>query len=291
MLIRTHQLDNHQLHELDVLSAHCKEVDSNIIAVYQHLLKKDRTISCSLLEYKKQQLIGFLSIFFFYENICEISIMVDPAYRRRGIATKMLHEIAPVICDENIGILTFSSPHQLNNAWLSEKGFEYQGSEYQMHRHLTEPQQILSKSVTFRMATQSDIPTLCEIDNTCFPKEKVDMPMRFEAILADSTYTVFLAIQNGVPVGKAHLFWQNDHVRLTDIAIIPRVQGHGFGTALISHCLNYCLLANKPHVILEVETSNQNALNLYTRLEFTISNAHDYWNIPANYLDKFYTQT
>lgn len=289
MLIRTHQLDDQQLNELDLLSADCKRIDGNIIAVYKHLLGKDRTIPCNLLYYQQNQLIGFLSTFFFYEDTCEIAMMVAPSHRRQGIASTMLREIAAIIKAQDVDMLAFSAPQGLNNQWLPVLGFQYLGSEYQMRRHQTKPLDITNKSLTVRLATPTDIPTLCAIDSVCFPQQRADMPARFNALLNDASYSIFIVNQDGVPVGKAHLSWQDVNVRLTDIAIIPRAQGRGFGSALIAHCINHSIVANKHDVILEVETTNQNALNLYTRLGFAISNAHDYWTIPANWLDRFST--
>lgn len=287
--LRTHQLDDGQLNQLDLLSADCKRVDGNVIAVYKHLISKDRIIPCNLLYYKQDQLIGFFSTFFFHEDTCEIAMMVAPNHRRQGIASRMLSIMGPLIRAQDIDKLAFSAPHGLNNHWLPVVGFQYLGSEYQMLRHQTEPLSITNNTLTVRLATATDIPTLCAIDSVCFPRQKTDMPARFNSILNDPSYSIFIINQDGVPVGKAHIFWQNTNVRLTDIAIIPRAQKRGFGSAIIAHCINYSLAVNRQDVILEVETSNQNALNLYSRLGFVISNAHDYWTIPAIWLDRFST--
>ncbi len=287
MLIRTQQLDSQQLKQLDVLSNECKQVDGNTIPFYPHLLCKDRIIPSNLLFYKQQQLVGFLSAFFFYEDACEITMMVSPLFRHQGIAALLLYEISRLLTFQPIQQLIFSTPHGVNDAWFLKAGFQYKGSEYQMRMQQTSLLPLLDKSLTIRVATDADIPMLCAIDEACFPRQQTEMPLRFSSLLNDANYTIFIAHQHGVPVGKAHIFWQNnDSVRLTDIAILPRVQGLGFGSELIKHCINHCVQAQKTTLILEVETSNKNALKLYTRLGFAVHNAHDYWTISINWLDR-----
>ncbi|MDA9271788.1 GNAT family N-acetyltransferase [bacterium] len=280
MLVRTHQLDDQQLSALDLLCAECKAVDGNLVATYRHLLSQDRPIPCNILYYQKHKLIGFLRTFFFYTHICEIAAMVAPHYRKRGIASKMLNDSLPLIIEQDIHTLVFSSPHQLNDAWLPTKGFTHQGSEYQMQYQNNATLMVNDKSANVRIATQADISTLSAIDTACFPAKEVDMAQRFFSLLCDPNYTLFIVSQHGVPVGKAHLYWQPDGARLTDIAVIPRAQGRGLGSTLITYCIQHAIKANKPNIVLDVETINQSALNLYFRLGFIITNAHDYWTIP-----------
>jgi ribosomal protein S18 acetylase RimI-like enzyme len=293
MLIHTHQLDNQQLAALGLLCADCKRIDGNVVATYQHLLGKDRIIPCNILYYHKKQLIGFLGMFFFHENTCEIGMMVAPTYRRQGIGSQMLSEMYQLNSSFDINTLVFSTPHQLNNHWLNELGLSYQNSEYRMQwesNHAAAENPARNKSFSINLATPTDIPALHLIDAACFSQHQSDMPDRFKDILNDPSYTIFILHENGEPIGKAHICWQNDGVRLADIGILPHAQGRGFGSLLIEHCISYinAITANA-NIFLDVETNNQRALNLYTRLGFAINNAHDYWTIPANGLDRFST--
>ena len=281
MLIQNHQINAQQLAQLDVLSTDCKIADGNIVAIYRHLLIDYRPASCNILHYHEEQLIGFLSTFFFYEDRCEMTVMVAPAFRRQGIAKRMLYEILPLIHARNIKTLVFSTPHDLNNLWLMALGFSYQHSEYQMHRQQNEPVAIQDDSLTVRLATHADIPALCFIDSACFSKQQLDMTSRFDNLLNEPNYKLLILHREGVPIGKAHLHLQQDNTRLTDLAILPPVQGLGFGSTLIAHCINYSLATKQPNVILDVETINQQALKLYIHLGFVINNACDFWTIPS----------
>ena len=225
-----------------------------------------------------------LSIFFFYANACEVCVIVDPAYRKQGIAKQLIKTMLPLPLSKQIDTLLFSAPTLASAKWLTQFGFVYNNSEYHMERNSFEPIFVTKHALTFRKATEADIPTLYSIDNLCFSTDEDNMSGRFDNIIDDSNYTVFLAFHNGKAVGKAHLRWQTDDVILSDIAIIPSFQKQGLGSELLAYCINHALSAGKTKLALDVETSNQNALKLYTRNGFKTSNATDFWAIKTDKL-------
>jgi len=119
------------------------------------------------------------------------------------------------------------------------------------------------------------------LDSACFPSSTHDMSKRFYRLLVDPHYKIFILHNNGVPIGKAHVYHPTDEVRLTDIAILPDRQGQGFGGYLLAYCVNHCLAAQQHLIFLDVETTNQHALKLYKRLGFHVINAYDFWSIPS----------
>jgi len=286
MLNTTNQLSELQLKELELLKTISKKLDGSAPNLYPHLLTQQRYLPANFLYYDQQKLNGFLSVFFFYEDAVEIALLVSPSARRKGIATQLLHRALPLVKEHNYSRLLFSSPSHLNDKWLSALGFTYQNSEYYMERHDFKPLIDYKQPLHFRPATTEDIPVLCEMDEACFSKNQTELVPRFQHILNDRNYQILLAFDNKHPVGKAHLRWEKNSATLSDIAIVPARQGKGLGTALITHCINYALSEGKPNLSLDVETHNQKALNLYTRLGFLTQNACDYWSIEINQLLK-----
>lgn len=286
MFIQTHQLDEKQLLDLDSLCALCKKTDGNIVAVYRHLIEKYRTRPANILYYE-ETMVGFLAAFFFQEKQCELALMVDPKYRQKKIATDLFKSIRPLLEQEAIDTLVFSSPHGLNNAWFLSKNLQYQHSEYHMLRVSNTPIKNNLLNLSIRLATMNDINYLCEIDDACFENQSPDMLNRFYQVLHDSNQCIFVIEHNHALIGKAHINWQDNGARLTDIAVIPAYQGRKFGQNLLAYCINYVLSMNKCIIHLDVETHNKHALGLYTRLGFHISNATDYWQMQAFDLTAF----
>lgn len=292
MIIQTQILDHQQLLAFDLLNAECKRIDGNVVASYRHLLGADRARPANILYYDGSQLVGFLAAFFFTDKACEIALMVDPSYRRKGIATQLLKRILTLLHIEGVNTVIFSSPQGLNDAWLLTYGLDYQNCEYQMQRHINE-RLLLENSNNIRLANHSDIPYLCAIDEVCFPELVVqDMPAQFTKRLHDPKQQIFVVTSNeGIPIGKAHFTVLSESARLTDIAVLPRYQGRGLASVLVAHCVNFACDEMIPILYLDVESANQHACNLYTRLGFAINNGHDYWQITQFGLTDFLQRT
>ncbi|WP_133128553.1 GNAT family N-acetyltransferase [Legionella nagasakiensis] len=291
MLIQTNQLNAPQLTKLDGLIAECKMKDHNTLPVYKHILSQQRDKPYNILFYHQQHLVGFMSVFFFYETACEIILMVAPAFRQQGIASTLIAKMIPLLKAYSLDSLLFPVAQGLNLSqhWMLSHGFHYQHSEYEMEcmqrQEISEQQNLLQ----IRLAKESDLAFLCSIDNACFPQQHIDMAARFHMLFSDKNYSIIIACLNNVPIGKAHIHWLENSARLTDIAIIPMQQSRGFGRALIAYCINYALKQGIPTMVLEVEANNQKALELYINLGFTIINAYDYWSIPLDAFSEQFT--
>lgn len=285
MFNNIHQLDKQQLNDLDQLRLRCKKENGSTPNLYAHILAQIRTLPACLLYYENHMLMAFLSAFFFYDDAVELSLMVDPTARRRGLAAELIRSIIPLLKQYDYHKLIFSSPHTLNDHWLKSTGFSYTHSEYYMRREDLNPILEFKNTLKFKTATQNDIDVLYELDEACFHKKQSEAPDRFHNLIDNRDYHIVIALKDDKPIGKAHMRWEQQGASLSDIAIHPSLQGKGYGTALIAHCINYSLSEGKPHLSLDVETHNQKALQLYIRLGFTVHNACDYWTISLEQLE------
>ena len=279
------QLDNQALLDLDDLCQNCQQHDGSLIPIYKTILSEKRTMNCNTLLYEQEHLIGFLSPFFFYDDACEIALMVAPSHRKKGLASHLLKTILPLLHNKHMKHLIFSTSHNPHDAWLKNLGFNYKSSEYEMQRTLTfvhEINRTYPPTLTIRPATIEDIPDLSTIDQACFQSQRPDMHTRFENLLHRPNYQLFIIQLDGVTIGKAHLRLSTNQSHITDVAILPTYQGKGYGSALLHYCINYSLQNSINNIYLEVETSNSHALNLYKRLGFTITNAYNFWSTPIS---------
>lgn len=284
MFTCTKQLNQEQLMDVEQLISSCQACDGSSPNVYPHILSQQRALPANVLYYKDHQLLGFISAYFFYEDAVEVSILVEPSARRKGLGYQLLQSILPTIHSQNVKKLIFSCPHIQHDDWLKGLGFAYQNSEYHMERHDLQPELITNPSLSFKKAKLKDIEDLCLIDEVCFPKEHSKMTRRFRNLLNDRNYLLLLTYQDGKPIGKAHIRWHQKGATFSDIGIVPELQGKGLGGALLAYCINSALSEGKSHLDLDVETRNINALNLYTRFGFKVKNACDYWSIDIEQL-------
>jgi ribosomal protein S18 acetylase RimI-like enzyme len=277
----TAHLSLQQLQDLQELRRCCQLIDGSTPNLYLHILAKPRALPASFFYYEQDQLLGFATAFFFYETTAEVALLVHPKARRRGIAKRLLQTLLPLVQLQDYNKLLFSSPAGLHSDWLSKNKLIYQHTEYYMERTGNTPLPQQSSYLSFRKAQLTDLEQLCLIDARAFHKQDINR-RRFEELLSvfsEEEYTLIVVLEHEQVVGKAHMRWQSDKVTLSDIAIIPERQGSGLGTALISYCINLALEKGCHCVNLDVETHNQRALALYTRLGFQTKNTLDYWSI------------
>lgn len=284
MLIGNNQLNPTQLNALEELSTLCRSADGDVPAIYPHILVQKRSTESNVFYYEGDKLIGFLSVYFFYMDACEVAVLVDPSHRRQGIAKQLIQTIIPLVKAKQINTLIFSTAPAINEAWLLRLGLQYQNSEYHMQRKSYEPIFITNQALSIRKATEEDIPALCSIDELCFNVDQTNMYSRFMNLLDDGDYTLLLALHNEKAVGKAHIRWQAETATFSDIAIIPSCQKQGWGGELLSYCINHALTLGKTKLALDVETFNEKALNLYIRHGFKSVNTNDFWIINVDKL-------
>ena len=279
MLTRTKQLDETSLIALQSLLGACQKVDGHIIPVYPHLLAEHRPGPSSLLYYDEGMLVGFLAIFHFHPDTCEITLLVDPTYRKQGLATALWGTMLPSVraIRPSIKYLIVSTPSGLHQAELEQHAFKFQHSEYNMAYSNNTPCMIPETPLTMRPAEHSDIPSLCIIDKACFDPNRQQAALRFERTLDNPNVHVFIAEHHHQIIGQVHLTFENTQTRITDLAVLPDLQKQGFGHALIAHCLAYAYKHQQYRVVLVVAAQNQRALLLYQNLGFKTYNAVDYY--------------
>ena len=276
MMIQNNQLDQEQLHQLNQLVASCKDVDGGTPVVYWHLLSQARSTSSNFLYYVDAELVGFLSLYFFYEDACEISLLVHPAHRRQHIATQLLQEAKLLLMSQSIQRVIFSTAPSFVNLW----NLSYMETEYHMERLGTElAPALIIPSLEINPATLKDIAVLAQIDAACFPNSETNTPNHFTELLSNPNYCLLMARFQGKPIGKAHLRKQGeDMMVLSDIAILPEFQKQGYGSQLIAQSINDALKQNKSKLILDVSDNNpSNAQNRYLRYGFKVIAQYDYW--------------
>lgn len=282
IITRVPELTMLQLHEIDTLHQACKRVDGECVSIYKHLIEKRHPLACNVLCYQDNTLVGYLRTYFFYIDACEVALMVAPTHRHQGIASALFGEIVPILLKENITSLIFSTPPKINTDWLTRLNFTYRNSEYQMQYDRHQATSIQIKPALIRPAKEEDVQILAAIDDVCFPNKKADAEALFMSLLRTPNCDLFVLLQDEEVLGKAHVFTESDRVRLTDVGILPKARGQGFGATLIKHCINHALVRNKTRIFLDVEANNESAIKIYTKLGFTITNSLDYWISPKD---------
>ena len=96
-----------------------------------------------------------------------------------------------------------------------------------------------------------------------FEAQRTDYTTRFP----DAEHSIVMA--NDEPIGRVWIDRRSDEIRLLDIAILPRSQNAGVGTALVEQLQQQAAAAGLP-LRHSVHTMNRDALRFYERLDFFV---------------------
>ncbi|MCX7116199.1 MAG: GNAT family N-acetyltransferase [Gammaproteobacteria bacterium] len=273
MLIKRYQLSDAEIEALDSLLETVKQHDGGLPAIYKHLLILRRDTPCHFLFYTANtpgKLIGFLSFYFFYQDSCEISLVVHPDHRHQGIAHQLLKTLYSTYLTPQIKSLYFSSSTAKTDDWQHHHSMFLSHTEYHLKRTLPKLKAPSHPKLSIRPATLADIPTLCLLDDACFHDQDDGMPERFQLLITDSAYTVLVAEREGQLIGKAHLRYDTIEATLSDLAILPDHQHQGLGGELLAYTINYAIDQGFETIELDVKTNQQPILNLYLQHGFSI---------------------
>lgn len=276
MIIRNQQLNTTQLKDLDKLTQLCLATDKGLPTIYYDLLRQKRTTDCNVLFYQDGNLIGFLSVYFFYDDAFEASLVIAPSHRGQNITSQLFSQVMSLLKKRNMEKIILSSSSLAPTQWLESMGLRYSHSEYHMVRQSDISLLINKSQLSLRIATAQDLKELCKIDSACFTVHQ-DMVERFMHLLKSDNYKILLAIKNKKTIGKAHIQYKSESAHFSDIAILPPFQKKGLGSELLAHCINEALSQGKTTIDLDVEASNQRALKLYEKHGFKIEKQQDYW--------------
>lgn len=290
MIIKTNKLNETQLSQIIALKEECKIYDNNTIPVYKHLLKKDRFFQSTILRFDNEVLVGFLAGFFFHRDVCEISLLVKPQYRKKGISSDLITQFYPLLIDQNMQYVDFSVPaNHVICDYLKKNNFIYKYSEYEMTRKLREKvtAHCSVADVEIRESSPTDMGFILELDNLCFGMQQ-NSYVRIESFLSERNNRILLLTKNDTPIGKVHIHIYKSYARLTDICISPVHRKQGLGRFIIASAINFVLNKDIIKILLEVEAQNESALNIYTKSGFKVTNTYDFWRISVNSLGKMY---
>ncbi|MGQ3891703.1 GNAT family N-acetyltransferase [Legionella sp. CNM-4043-24] len=288
MLIRNHKLSLLQQQDLEQLAALCLAKDGGLPKIYHDLLSQQRETESNFLYYQSDRLVGFASVYFFYEDACEVSLLVAPELRKQRIARELVRAMLPLLVSRGMKRVIFSFSDTSDNDWIQSLDFVYYNSEYHMRRDSPDAPPLQPRQLHIRRAVMDDLPVLYYLDKACFSEHHADMTQRFTRLLLNPEYEILVAEKDGKCLGKAHLRWQPDTVLLSDIAIAPPWQGLGLGSELLSQVITHVLSLGRQVLSLDVESDKSTALNLYLKQGFRIITRYEYWQIELEKLSRIF---
>lgn len=127
----------------------------------------------------------------------------------------------------------------------------------------------MNKKCVIRQARSEDLDDLFQLELACFGEAEVNVRETFEKIIAyPEGYQFYVFLYQGKLAGFYCATFEKELAHLSDIVLSPDLQGQGFGSFLLDHCLKNLREKNCRFLTLAVRQSNQRALALYRKKQF-----------------------
>lgn len=277
-------LKQQQLDSIAHLADICNEHDGLDLKLnWDNLRSRPPDATNDFLYYNEQgALVGYLAIFSFNPREAEISGMVHPAYRRRGIFRRLL-DAARAECKRR-GIpallLIAEQASTAGLAFVRSLPVSYDHAEYKMVLDELKIPERYSTEVQFRPATLVDIPAMKHITASAFDQSEDDVNWYTERIMKDSpTRHFFVGVVGETVVGKIDIVFDEQEAFIYGFAVAAEYQGRGYGRTILAHTVQEILAQGQRHIALEVETQNERALGLYQSCGFRVTGCYQYYRL------------
>lgn len=108
-----------------------------------------------------------------------------------------------------------------------------------------------------------------------------DLPPIELVSLAKEAMQVMIAEINGIIVGKVNLQLIDGLGGIYGLGIFSKFRGMGYGRSLLDAAVHALKDQGATRIILQVEATNENALNLYFKAGFEVTHTMDYYQYPT----------
>jgi Acetyltransferase (GNAT) family. len=264
------------LQEIKQLQQICENKDQIRLKLNEELLQtRNRDDRYQLLRYEDGVLIAFLGIYPFGNKV-ELTGMVHPDHRRKGLFTRLFNEAILRVRQEGKENILLNTPKNSlsGQAFLKSVPCKLETTEYQMKWERMDL--LRSEDVKVRPSRGEDFPLEVELDRRCFGFSKQEAIQYNQEIRKDPASQCLIIEFEGKPVGKIRTEEQENGTWIYGFAILPEYQNRGIGRKAL-HLVTRMESERGKDVYLEVEAKNERAIALYKSSGYRVIQAQDYF--------------
>jgi ribosomal protein S18 acetylase RimI-like enzyme len=214
--------------------------------------------------YDRDALAGYLGVCSFDSAVWEVNGMVRPNYRNQGIFTELFRRM--------LGEFNARSPQEL--LLLSDKksasGLRFIESLHANYHHAEYGMVLKASNFEQREGFAEHGG---DSSNLLRSKGALDVQE------TDAEQHTFVGTIDDKVIGSVRLELLPDMGGIYALEVVPEYRGHGYGRALLSWSIAKLISMGAKTVILQVDTDNARALNLYTSTGFVEESAMLYYSL------------
>ena len=237
----------------------------------------DKTVQCFYMGYENDVLVAFLTTFIPTSYEGEILAVTHPEYRGRGYFKKLFQCAKETLLLKGINkVLLVVEPKSRSGVEVL-KSFKYTRLEHSEYRMSYSGSKTLIEypNLKFFQVNNENKEIFAKITREAFP-DLDDSSNFIDTVIHSENRKGYIAYKEGVPVGVFDFNYEEGRAFLYGVAIAIPYRGKGFGKQLVGFALNEGL-KKSDKVVLDVDSENPIAFNLYKKCGFQIDFQVDYY--------------
>ncbi len=217
---------------------------------------------------KEGRIIGFAFFYSFVKEEAEAMVFADPDEEWSGSCLALMKATMAECERRGHARLLFMNDRRFpaGAQLLIEMGGKLAFSEHRMEA--TGGEHLVTAHHIDLIEVGNDDPRLCEVELSCFSNFHSKPDQRR-----------FLAMSEGSAVGKVDVNADGTITELTGLCVIPELRGKGHGKAILREVVEVLRIEGKERIVLDVQTDNDIALELYQKAGFRKVFTLDYYAI------------
>lgn len=217
----------------------------------------------------------------------ELTGMVHPDHRRKGIFTALLAAAKEECRGRGVRrlILVCEDSSRSGRAFVATTRTHYEFSEYRMVLESFREKKLFDDRLLFRQASENDVEALVSILLDGFNGTVEEVKSSITNCFEEPYCQFYLATLNQVssgrkdPIGCLKLYEMQDEVGIYGFVVRSSYRGRGYGRQMLEETIRTIQARSHKQIMLEVDTENTNAIGLYRSCGFKETTTYGYYSI------------
>ncbi|WP_137789253.1 GNAT family N-acetyltransferase [Bacillus sp. E(2018)] len=265
-----------QLLDIKKLQKECEIHDRVQLKLNWVMLENRESNQLDFLHYEKEELVAFLGLYPFGSTV-EVCGMVKPSERRKGHFDHLFQEGMRVVKQRPYKKILLNSPAESSAAkgFLTKIQADYSFSEHQMVWQENSLKPV--EGITLRQLKPDDLDMSIRISSEAFGMTLKDSTAMERSFNKEKNTDRFMIVVNEQTVGKIRISRKDREAWIYGFAVLTEHQGQGIGRKVLRQVINEQSSAGNS-IHLEVDTKNDQALELYKAVGFKVVHSQDYYS-------------
>ncbi|KAA0546113.1 GNAT family N-acetyltransferase [Bacillus sp. BGMRC 2118] len=282
MILKKSHLTSVEINKLTNLIKVCEEQEEIQLAVTINLSTSQNRNNEGCYDYfycVDEELVGYLGAFAIPGvKQMEITGMVHPSFRRKGIFSSLLKEAISdlQLFKEQLLIIDYHSTS--GKQFIDQCGASLSHSEFLLQ--YGKPVMATSPSIEMLEVREEDLSEVITIHSKAFGVSENEARGVIEQNFSSNMYNMLLAKDKGCTVGSLSILNRESYY-ISAFSVDPLFQGKGIGKQMLLQTVQS--LGGNQSIMIEVEVNNDHALKLYQACGFVIKAGFNYYKLNTSF--------